>query len=55
MINGAKDPAEYANKIINSISCLCLVENKIMAEPQDIETSSKFRRTLKVSKVLKVH
>ena len=54
VINGAKDSAEYANKIINSISSLCLVEYKIMAEPQDIETSPKFPRTLKVSKVLKV-
>ena len=39
VINGAKDFAEYANKIINGISCLYLAENEIMAETQDIETS----------------
>ena len=39
MINGAKDFAEYASKIINGISCLYLAENEIMAETQDIETS----------------
>ena len=45
VINGAKDFAEYANKIINSISCLYLAENEIMAGPQDIETSPKIPRT----------
>ena len=40
-INGAKDSAEYANKIINGISCLYLAENEIMTIPQDIETSPK--------------
>ena len=35
--NGAKELAEYPNKIINGISCLYLAEKKIMAdEPQDI-------------------
>ena len=29
VINGAKDFVEYANKIINGISCLYLAENKI--------------------------
>ena len=38
VINGAKDFAEYGNKIIYGISCLYLVENEIMAEPQDMET-----------------
>ena len=33
VINGAKDFAEYADKIINGISCLYLAENEIMAEP----------------------
>ena len=47
LINGAKDFAEYANKI-NGISCLYLAENEIMADPQDIETSPKIPRTLKV-------
>ena len=51
VINGAKDFAEYANKIINGISCLYLAENEIMAEPQDIETSPKIPRTLKIHKV----
>ena len=53
MINDAKDFAEYANKIFNGISCICLAENEIMAEPQDIETSPKIPRTLKVHKVLR--
>ena len=39
MINGAKDFAEYADKITNGISCIYLAENEIMAESQDIETS----------------
>ena len=47
VINGAKIFAEYANKIINGISCLYLADNEIMAEPQDIETSPKIPRTLK--------
>ena len=51
VINGAKDFAEYANKIINGISCLYLAENEIMAEPQDIETSPKIPRALKIHKV----
>ena len=52
VINGPKDFAEYANKIINGISCLYLAENEIMAEPQNIETSPKIPRTLIVHKVL---
>ena len=48
MINDAKDFAEYANKIINGVSCLYLAEKEIMAEPQDVETSTKIPRTLKV-------
>ena len=55
MINGAKDFAVYASKIINGISCLYLAENEIMAEPQDIETSPKIKRTLKVHKVLRTY
>ena len=55
VIDGAKDFAEYANKIINGISCLYLAENEIMAEPQDIETSPKIKRTLKVHKVLRTY
>ena len=55
MINGAVDFAEYANKIINGISCLYLTENEIMAEPQDIETPPKIPRTLKIHKVLKTY
>ena len=55
LINGAKDFAEYADKIINGISCLYLAENEIMAEPQDIETSPKIKRTLKVHKVLRTY
>ena len=54
VINGAKDFAEYANKIIN-ISCLYLAENEIMAEPQDIETSPKILKTLKVHQVLRTN
>ena len=53
VINGAKDFAECANEIINGISYLYLAENEIMAEPQDIETSPKIPRTLKVHKVLR--
>ena len=55
VINGAKDFAEYANKIINGISCLYLAENEIMAEPQDIETSIEIPRTLKIHKVLRTY
>ena len=55
MIHGSKDFAEYANKIINGIFCLYLAENEIMAEPQDIETSLKIPRTLKVYKVLRTY
>ena len=55
MINSAKDFAEYANKIINGISCLYLVEKEIMAEPQDIEKSLKISRTLKVHKVSRTY
>ena len=55
MINGATDFAEYANKIINGISCLYLAKNEIMAEPQDIETSRKIPRTWKVHKVLRTY
>ena len=54
VVNGAKDFAEYANKIINGISCLYLAENEIMAEPQDIRKSPKIPRRLKVHKVLKL-
>ena len=53
MINGAKDFAAYANKIINDISCLYLAENEIMAEPQDTKTSPKIPRTLTFHKVFK--
>ena len=52
-INGAKDFAEYANKIINGISCLYLAENEIMTEPQYIEKSRKISKTLKVHKFLR--
>ena len=55
MINRAKDFAEYANKVINGISCLYMAENEIMAEPQDIETPPKIPRTLKVYKVLRTY
>ena len=55
MIDGAKDFAKYANKIVNGISCLYLTENKIMAEPQDIKTSPKIPRTVKVHKVLSTY
>ena len=54
-INGAKVLLEYANNIFNGISCFYLAENKIMAEPQDIETSTKILRTLKFHKVLKTY
>ena len=53
MVNGAKVFAEYANKIINGISCFYLAENEIMTEPQDTQTSPKIPRTLKVHKVLR--
>ena len=55
VINSAKDFAEYANKIINGISCLYLAENEIMEEPQYIETSPQIPRTLKVHKVLRTY
>ena len=42
-------------KIINGISCLYLAESEIMAEPQDIETSPKIPRTLKIHKVLRTY
>ena len=45
VINGAKDFAEYAKKIINGISCLYLAKNKIMAETQDIKKSPKIPKT----------
>ena len=48
MINGTKDFAQSANKIINGISCLYL-------EPQDIETSPKIPKTLKFHKVLRTY
>ena len=51
-VNSAKDFAEYANKIINGISCLYLAENEIIAEPQDIEMPPNIPGTLKVQKVL---
>ena len=53
MINGAKDFAEYANKIIDGISSLYLAENDIVAESQDIKTSPKIPKALKVHKVLR--
>ena len=53
VINGAKDFAEYANKIIDGISSLYLAENDIVAEPQDIKTSPKIPKALKVHKVLR--
>ena len=52
-INVVKDFAEYANKIINGISCLYLTENEIMAEPQDFVT--KIPGALKVHKVLRTY
>ena len=55
MINGAVDFAEYANKIINGISCLYLTKNEIMAEPQHIETSPKIPQALKVHNVLRTY
>ena len=45
VINGAKDFAEYAKKMINGISCLYLAKNKIMAETQDIKKSPKIPKT----------
>ena len=45
VINGAKDFAEYAKKIINGISCLYSAKNKIMAETQDIKKSPKIPKT----------
>ena len=45
VINGAKDFAEYAKKIINGISCLYLAKNKIMAETQVIKKSPKIPKT----------
>ena len=55
MINDAKDFAEYANKIINGISCLYLAENEIIAETEDIEMSPKIRWPLKVHEVLRTY
>ena len=55
MINDAKDFAEYVNKIIYGIFWLYLAENEIIAESQDIETSPKIPRTLKVHKVLRTY
>ena len=52
MINGAKDFAEYANKVINSIYCLYLAEYEIMAEPQDIKMSPKIPKKFKDHEVL---
>ena len=46
VIDGAKDFAEYTNKIINGISCLYLAGNEIIAEPQDIKTLPKIARSL---------
>ena len=53
MITGAKDFAEYANKVIDGISSLYLAENDIVAEPQDIKMSPKIPKALKVYKVLR--
>ena len=53
VINGTKDGADYASKIINGISCLYLTENEIMAEPQDFVT--KIPGALKVHKVLRTY
>ena len=53
IINGAKDFTEYANKIINGTSCLYLTENETIAESQDINTSWKIPKRLKVYKVLR--
>ena len=55
MITGAKDFAEYANRITDGISCLYLAESEIMAEPQDILTSAKIPRTLRIYKVLRTY
>ena len=52
---GPKDFADYANKIINGISSLYVAQNKIMAEPQDIETSTKIPSTLKAYKVSRTY
>ena len=53
MINGTKQFPEYANEIINGISWLYLAENETMTEPQDIKTSAKIPKTLKIHKVLR--
>ena len=55
MINGAKDFAKYASKVIKGFSCLYVVESKIMKESQDIETSPKIPETLKVHKILRTY
>ena len=55
MINSANDFAEYANKIINGVSCLYLAENEIIGEHQDIEISPKLPSTLKVHKVVRTY
>ena len=55
MINSANDFAEYANKIINGVSCLYLAENEIIREHQDIEISPKLPSTLKVHKVVRTY
>ena len=39
----------------NGISCLHFSQNEIMAEPQDIETSPKIPRLLKVHEVLRTY
>ena len=51
MINGAKDFAEYTNRITNGISWLYLAENEIMEERQYFKTSLKIPTTLKVHKM----
>ena len=55
VIDGAKDFAEYANKIINGISCLYLAGNEIITEPQDIKTLPKIARSLKLHIVLRTY
>ena len=55
MINGAKDFAEYTNRITNGISWLYLAENEIMEERQYFKTSLKIPTTLKVHKVLRTY
>ena len=55
MINGAKDFAEYTNRITNGISWLYLAENEIMEERQYFKTSLKLPTTLKVHKVLRTY